>query len=95
MLMYAVAVARLDVVLSPEQLADEKLRGKVLAEQLKVVAETYAWIIPVGCGVGLCGMIALMLAWVSRPLGGDTPGEQTDGELTAASDDAGGGDPGE
>ena len=42
-----------------------------LEEQLKAVRETYAWIIPAGCGLGLGGAIALMLAWVSRPLGDD------------------------
>lgn len=71
MVLYAVASARVDTKLTPAERFDESAVQEAMMAELETAREQFTWVFPVGCGLGFCGMIALMLVWVSRPLGSD------------------------
>ncbi|MEM8865448.1 MAG: hypothetical protein AAGF31_07860 [Planctomycetota bacterium] len=72
MMLYALASGRASANLPAEQQFDEQAKQDALVAELEIARKQFLWVFPVGCGVGFCGMIALLLIWVSRPLGSDT-----------------------
>lgn len=71
MLIWAVAVASADAELAPEMLADQKVVAEHTQQRIKTLLDRWFWIFPVAGALGFGGMIGLILAWVSRPLGDD------------------------
>ncbi|MEM6655319.1 MAG: hypothetical protein AAF596_05905 [Planctomycetota bacterium] len=92
MLSYALALARVDAELTPEELLDKDVRTAKEQEVFAEHRERDAWMIPVGMGLAGMGTMALLFLFVSRPLGSDLDDDQAANADRAESDaDPGGG----